>query len=309
MKKLDIGNLMSEARNDRTKNMDQMSVKDLLAVMNAEDGEAVKAVGRVLPAVEEAVRLAAAALRAGGHVYYIGAGTSGRIGVMDAVECGPTFGCTDEFQAILAGGEGAFIKAKEGAEDDEEAAAADMKRHGVRKGDLVIGIAASGRTPYTIAALRYARSLGCPTVAIANNRGSELGRAADVAIEAETGPEVLTGSTRLKAASAQKMICNMISTITMQQLGKTYQNLMVDMRPTNEKLYDRAARIVEEAAGCTKEQAEQALGQCGYHTKTAIVMVLCGLDAAGADRLLDRAGGIVARACQAGRRSAGGGSK
>lgn len=309
MKERDIGSLLSEARNDRTKDMDRMSVGELLAVMNEEDGKVAKAVGRVLPAVEKAVELAVAALRAGGHVYYIGAGTSGRIGVMDAVECGPTFGCTDEFQAILAGGEGAFIKAREGAEDDERAAVADMERHGVKKGDLVIGIAVSGRTPYTIAALRYARRLGCSTAAIANNRESELGHEADVAIEAETGPEVLTGSTRLKAASAQKMICNMISTVTMQQMGKTYENLMVDMRPTNEKLYDRAARIVEEAAGCSKEQAKQALGQCGYHTKTAIVMVLCGLDAAGADRLLAQAGGITARACQAGIRSAGGGSK
>lgn len=306
MARLDIGNLMSEARNDRTKDMDRMSVQELLAVMNEEDGKVAEAVGRELPAIEQAIGLAVKALRAGGHIFYLGAGTSGRIGVMDAVECAPTFGCTDEFQAILAGGEGAFVKAREGAEDDEEAAVSDLKQHGVAGRDLVIGIAASGRTPYTIAALRYARSIGCSTVAIANNKGSELGREADVAIEAMTGPEVLTGSTRLKAASAQKMICNMISTITMQQMGKTYENLMVDMRPTNEKLYDRAGRIVTEATGCLPEQAEEALVQCGYHTKTAIVMLLCGLSAAEANRRLSQAGGVVARACGAQAASGGG---
>lgn len=299
MTKGNIGNLVSEARNDRTRDMDHMSVRQLLEVMNEEDAGVPAAVGRELESIERTVHLAVASLRAGGRVFYVGSGTSGRIGVMDAVECAPTFGCTDEFQAVLAGGDGAFMMAREGVEDDEEEAVADMKKQGLDSRDLVIGIAASGRTPYTIAALRYAASIGCHTVGIANNKNSEVGQAAEVAVEVETGPEVLTGSTRLKAASAQKMVCNMISTITMKELGKTYENLMVDMKPTNGKLVDRARRIVTEATGCSDEAAEHTLTQCGYHTKTAIVMILCRCDAGQAERLLTEQEGFVARACMA----------
>lgn len=296
MAKVNIGHLISETRNPKTREMDGLSVRELLAVMNEEDAGVPSAIGRELASIEQAIGLTVEAVRGGGRVFYVGSGTSGRIGVMDAVECAPTFGCNEEFQAVLAGGSDAFIKAAEGTEDDVEGACADMEALGLTSRDVVIGIAASGRTPYTVTAVSYAREKGCHTVGIANNKGSELGRAAEVAIEVETGPEVLTGSTRLKAASAQKMVCNMISTITMKELGKTYKNLMVDMRPTNGKLVERARRIVMEAAGCTYEEAEAALAKCGQNTKTAIVMLLCGCGAGEAQERLRGKQGFVAAA-------------
>lgn len=298
MAKVDIGHLISETRNPRTREMDRMTVKELLTVMNEEDAGVPAAIGRELASIEQAIGLTVEAIRGGGRVFYVGSGTSGRIGVMDAVECAPTFGCVDEFQAVLAGGSGAFIKAAEGTEDDAKGARMDMEELGLGSQDVVIGIAASGRTPYTVTAVTCAREKGCHTIGIANNKNSELGRAAEVAIEVETGPEVLTGSTRLKAASAQKMICNMISTITMKELGKTYKNLMVDMRPTNGKLAERARRIVMEATGCTYEEAENALAQCGQNTKTAIVMILVRCGAEGARELLEQKRGFVAAAVQ-----------
>ena len=288
--------MISEARNPKTWEMDGLSVRELLAVMNEEDAGVPAAIGRELASIEQAIDLTVEAVRGGGRVFYVGSGTSGRIGVMDAVECAPTFGCSEEFQAVLAGGSGAFIKAAEGTEDDVEGARADMEALGLTSRDVVIGIAASGRTPYTVTAVSCAREKGCHTVGIANNKGSELGLAAEVAIEVETGPEALTGSTRLKAASAQKMVCNMISTITMKELGKTYKNLMVDMRPTNGKLVERARRIVMEAAGCTYEEAQGALAQCGQNTKTAIVMLLCGCGAKEAQERLKEKQGFVAAA-------------
>ena len=296
MAKVNIGHLISEARNPKTREMDGLSVRELLAVMNEEDAGVPAAIGRELASIEQAIDLTVEAVRGGGRVFYVGSGTSGRIGVMDAVECAPTFGCSEEFQAVLAGGSGAFIKAAEGTEDDVEGARADMEALGLTSRDVVIGIAASGRTPYTVTAVSCAREKGCHTVGIANNKGSELGLAAEVAIEVETGPEALTGSTRLKAASAQKMVCNMISTITMKELGKTYKNLMVDMRPTNGKLVERARRIVMEAAGCTYEEAQGALAQCGQNTKTAIVMLLCGCGAKEAQERLKEKQGFVAAA-------------
>lgn len=296
MAKVNIGHLISEARNPKTREMDGLSVRELLAVMNEEDAGVPAAIGRELASIEQAINLTVEAVRGGGRVFYVGSGTSGRIGVMDAVECAPTFGCSEEFQAVLAGGSGAFIKAAEGTEDDVEGARADMEALGLTSRDVVIGIAASGRTPYTVTAVSCAREKGCHTVGIANNKGSELGLAAEVAIEVETGPEALTGSTRLKAASAQKMVCNMISTITMKELGKTYKNLMVDMRPTNGKLVERARRIVMEAAGCTYEEAQGALAQCGQNTKTAIVMLLCGCGAKEAQERLKEKQGFVAAA-------------
>lgn len=300
MANVDISNLMSETRNERTMHMDDMSVRQMLMVMNEEDARVPIAISRELDAIEKTIYLAVETLKAGGRVIYVGSGTSGRIGVMDAVECAPTFGCTDEFMAVLAGGSEAFIKAKEGAEDDEAQAVEDMKEIGLKATDMVIGIAASGRTPHTVSAVSYARKLGCHTAAIATNKNSALGKVAEVAIEVVTGPEVLTGSTRLKSATAQKMICNMISTISMKEIGKTYENLMVDMKPTNLKLIERARRMVMTATGCTYEKAEAVLSQCSYHTKTAIVMLLCHCDAQIAERILADQGGFVAKACQAG---------
>ncbi len=300
MANVKIGHLISEMRNPKTQDMDCLTVRELLEIMNEEDACVPAAIGRELASIERAIGLTVEAVRGGGRVFYVGSGTSGRIGVMDAVECAPTFGCTDEFQAVLAGGSGAFIRAAEGTEDDTEGARADMEALGLTDRDVVIGIAASGRTPYTVAAVTFARERGCRTIGIANNKQSELGQAADVAVEVETGPEVLTGSTRLKAASAQKMVCNMISTITMKELGKTYKNLMVDMRPTNGKLEERARRIVMEATGCAYEAAEEALIKCGQSTKTAIVMLLCGCNAAKARELLAQKQGSVAAAVKTG---------
>ena len=232
--------------------------------MNAEDAHAVEAVHAVLPQVATAIEWAGDSLNAGGRIIYVGAGTSGRLGVLDAVECPPTFGVSHEtVVGIIAGGEGAFVKAAEGAEDHEEAGAADLAAKGLTPHDLVVGLAASGRTPYVVGALRKAREAGCRTVAIACNPGSRIGAEADLAIEPATGPEVLTGSTRLKAGTAQKLVLNMISTGAMARAGKVYENLMVDVKQSNEKLRVRAQNIVMEACGCTRDEARASLEAAG----------------------------------------------
>jgi N-acetylmuramic acid 6-phosphate etherase len=283
-----LGSLATETRNERTADLDAMPVADLLAAMNDEDQTVALAVRRALPRIAEAVGAAEAALRRGGRLIYLGAGTSGRIGLLDAVECPPTFGTAPEqVQGLLAGGPGAFITAVEGAEDDPQGAVADLRAAGLGEADVLVGLAASGRTPYVVGGLRYAREVGAATVSVACNAGAEVSRHAAVAIEVVTGPEVLTGSTRLKAGTAEKLVCNMLSTATMVRLGKVYGNLMVDVRATNAKLVDRARRIVVQATGAAPEEAERALAEAGGHAKTAIVMLLCGLDreaAAGALR-------------------------
>ncbi|WP_298441677.1 N-acetylmuramic acid 6-phosphate etherase, partial [Gordonia sp. (in: high G+C Gram-positive bacteria)] len=225
---------------------------------------------------------------------YLGAGTSGRLGVLDAVECPPTFGTPPEqVVGLIAGGERAFVKAVEGAEDSAELAATELAGIGLTSDDAVVGIAASGRTPYVIGGLDYARGVGASTISVACNRGAVVSGHADVAIEVDNGPEVLTGSTRLKAGTSQKLILNMISTASMVQVGKVYGNLMVDVMPTNEKLVARAQRIVAEATGCSAAEAAAAYDAAGGHAKTAIVMILAGVDAAAARRRLDDAGGFV----------------
>ncbi len=284
----------TESRNPRTATLDAMSVTEFLEVMNAEDRRVADAVAGQIPQIARAVELAVAALRRGGRLIYTGAGTSGRLGVLDAAECPPTFG-TDPEQVIglLAGGQGAMFQAVEGAEDSVELGVADLVAIGLTADDVVVGIAASGRTPYVIGGLDHARSVGAATVAIACNPGSEVGRHADVSIEVDNGPEVLTGSTRLKAGTSQKLILNMISTGTMVRLGKVYGNLMVDVRPTNEKLVARAIGIVQAATGCDAERAEQALAEADNHAKTAIVAILCGIDAEAARARLAEADGFV----------------
>jgi N-acetylmuramic acid 6-phosphate etherase len=237
------------------------------------------------------------ALRAGGRLVYLGAGTSGRLGVLDAAECPPTFGTSPELViGLLAGGDEAMFHAVEGAEDSGERAVADLERIGFGAKDVLVGIAASGRTPYVIAGLGHARRFGAATVSIACNPGAEVSRAAQVSIELDNGPEVLTGSTRLKAGTSQKLVLNMISTAAMVRLGKVYGNLMVDVQPTNEKLVDRAVRIVAEATGCPEDEAQRALDASDGHAKTAIVMILRGVGAAEARERLARADGFVRRA-------------
>ena len=255
----DLKSLMTETRNKNTMNLDEMTPYEIVSVMNGEDEKVVKAVYHVLPEISRTIELAIESLTRKGRIIYIGAGTSGRLGILDAVECPPTFGVDyNTVVGVIAGGEAAFVKAKEGAEDSLELGAEDLKKISLKREDIVIGLAASGRTPYVIGAFRYASELGCRKVAISCNDNSEISKEADIAIELLTGPEVLTGSTRLKAGTAEKMVLNMISTASMVGIGKVYQNLMVDVRTTNEKLVNRAENIVMEAVGCNREEAREA---------------------------------------------------
>ncbi|WP_198411544.1 N-acetylmuramic acid 6-phosphate etherase [Cryobacterium sp. TMT2-14] len=289
-----LATLGTETANDHTTDLDTMSVADLLTVMNQEDRTVPVAVAAALPAIENAVNAIVGARRRGGRLIYLGAGTSGRLGVLDAVECPPTFG-TDpgEVLGLIAGGERAFLQAVEGAEDDPDLAVNDLRAVGLTVADVVVGIAASGRTPYVIGGLDHARSVGAATVSVACNLGAEISRHADVAIEVDTGPEVLTGSTRLKAGSAQKLVCNMLSTASMIRTGKVFHNLMVDVQPTNAKLVDRARRIVSDATGADPDTAAAAIDQAGGHAKTAVVMLLTDTDFPTATARLEQAHGDV----------------
>lgn len=291
---VDLTKLSTEARNERTWALDSMTSLEIATAMNEEDGRVIEAVRLVLPKIAEAIDWATDALESGARIIYMGAGTSGRLGVLDAVECPPTFGVdSSRVVGLIAGGEGAFVKAVEGAEDSMELGEGDLSALDVSKDDIVIGLAASGRTPYVIGGLRYARSVGCKTVAIACNADSAIGREADLAIEPVPGPEVLTGSTRLKAGTAQKLVLNMISTGSMVRIGKAYQNLMVDVQATNEKLVARSHNIVVEACGCTVEQAMEALDRAGGHVKTAIVSILLDCDVDTARARLEESRGHV----------------
>ena len=296
---IDLTKLVTETRNPNTMELDQMTPLELVSVMNQEDLNVVVGVKEVLPQVAQAIEWAVSSLEAGGRIVYFGAGTSGRLGVLDAVECPPTFGVSpDVVVGLIAGGEKAFVRAVEGAEDSLELCEEELKKIGLNKNDIAIGIAASGRTPYVIGGLRYARSLGCKTVAIACNKGSEVGKEAELAIEPSCGPEVLTGSTRLKAGTAQKMILNMISTGSMVGVGKAYQNLMVDVQQTNKKLVVRAQNITMAATGCTREEAAQALEQADGNAKLAIVMLLTQMPVEEAKAKLEAAHGHVRGALQ-----------
>lgn len=297
---LDLTKLTTEQRNPKTMELDSFSPIEIARVMNEENTNVIKAIDEVLPQVASAIEWAGEALNAGGRIIYMGAGTSGRLGVLDAVECPPTFGVSyDTVVGLIAGGEGAFVKAAEGAEDNAEAGAADLAALELESRDIVIGIAASGRTPYVIGGLRYANEAGCRTVAIACNKDSAVGAEAQLAIEPVTGPEVLTGSTRLKAGTAQKLVLNMISTGSMVAAGKVYQNLMVDVKQSNEKLRVRAQNIVMMATDCTREQAAEALAACDNHVKGAIAMLLLDCDATAAEAALDEAHGHVRAAVEA----------
>lgn len=298
---MELDGLTTEARHPRTTDLDRLPTAELLGLMNAEDATVPARVGAALPQITAAVEVVAAALRGGGRLIYLGAGTSGRIGLLDAVECPPTFSTPpEEVVGLLAGGPQAFMKAVEGAEDDPRRAVADLDALGLTDRDVVVGLAASGRTPYVIGGLRHARRVGAATVSVACNLGALISAEADVAIEVDTGPEVITGSTRLKAGTAQKLVCNMLSTATMVRLGKVYTNLMVDVAPTNAKLVDRARRIVVTATGASEVEAASALQDAGGHAKTAIVMLLTGSTAEVAVRRLREAGGQVRDVLHAG---------
>ena len=299
---VDLSQLTTEQRNPRTMGLDTFTPLEIAKAMNAEDARAVEAVGEVLPQVATAIEWAAVALAGGGRIVYLGAGTSGRLGVLDAVECPPTFGVSeDTVIGLIAGGKDAFVCAREGVEDDLEEGARDLGGIRLEPRDIVVGLAASGRTPYVIGGLAYARKVGCKTVSIACTPHSSVGKVADLAIEPVTGPEVLTGSTRLKAGTAQKMILNMISTGAMTRVGKVYQNLMVDVKQTNAKLHARAQRIVMQATDCTAEEAASALDAAEGNVKVALTSILLGIAPDAARTALDAADGRVRDALTAAR--------
>lgn len=277
----ELGQLVSEARNPATMQIDLMSTAEILESMNAEDAKVAEAVRRELPQITRAVDVIVAAFKAGARLIYMGAGTSGRLGVLDASECPPTFGVPEEMViGLIAGGDRALRHPIEGAEDDQDEGRRDLEKIALTAGDVVVGIAVSGRTPYVIGALDYAKSIGAATVALSCNPGSVIASMADIAISPMVGPEALTGSTRLKSGTAQKLVLNMLTTASMVRIGKTYENLMVDLSVSNEKLAARATRILVEVTGCSPDEAERYLMQAGNNVKLAILMALTGLDAA-----------------------------
>ena len=294
---LNLKNMSTETRNQNTMNLDTMTPMELVQVMNQEDVKVPAAITPALPQIAKCVEWAIESISSGGRIIYMGAGTSGRLGVLDAVECPPTFGVSPEtVVGLIAGGEKAFVKAVEGAEDSRELGHDDLVNIGLESRDIVIGIAASGRTPYVLGGLDYAKQTGCHTVAISCNPGSAIGQAAELAIEVVPGPEVLTGSTRLKAGTCQKLILNMISTATMVSTGKAYQNLMVDVMQTNEKLHVRAQNIVMEATGVDRETAKEKIAAANGSAKTAITMILADCSVEEALERLEKAHGHVRQA-------------
>ena len=291
--------LTTESQNEQTMQIDTAQPMDILRMMNEEDKKIAQAVENVLQDVEVAVNYAFESFKQGGRLIYMGAGTSGRLGVLDAVECPPTFSTDPSMvQGIIAGGENAFIKAVEGAEDKPEAGVEDLKKIGLNEKDTVIGIAASGRTPYIIGALKYARSVKAKTVALSCNENALISKEADTAIEVVVGPEVLTGSTRLKAATAHKMILNMISTSSMILLGKAYENLMIDVHVSNEKLKERAINIIMKVTDVSYDQALQALEAADLQVKIAIVMIKRNLNKEEAMKILEQFDGYVRKAIE-----------
>ncbi|MGB3544452.1 N-acetylmuramic acid 6-phosphate etherase [Rubrivirga sp.] len=295
----ELKSLSTEKRNPRTLNIDRADLEDVLGMIHAEDQIAVSAVTSELPYIAEAVRIVEAAFRNGGRLFYCGAGTSGRLGVLDAAECPPTFGTPPELvQGLIAGGREAMFQAQEGAEDLESNGADAMVEAGVTSNDVVCGIAASRRTPYVVGAVEKARQIGAKTLFVTCNPRSEFALEVDVAICADVGPEPIMGSTRMKSGTATKLILNMISTATMVRLGKVYQNMMVDLQMTNLKLVERSKRIVMTAAEVDYDTATTALEAADGHVKTALVMLLANVDADHAKRRIEDGDGFVRRAIE-----------
>lgn len=293
---VELQKIATEQRNPNTMNIDTLSTLDMVKLINREDHRVADAVGEVTDKIAQAVDVIAEKLAAGGRLIYCGAGTSGRLGILDAVECPPTYSTDPEtVQALMAGGYGAIFKAVEGAEDSKELGVQDMQNIHFCQKDVLVGIAASGRTPYVRGCMEYAKQLGAPTISVTCCPGSELDQFADIGIAPAPGPEVVTGSTRMKSGTAQKMVLNMLSTGAMIKLGKVYGNLMVDVKPSNEKLIRRCVTIVCSAAECTEAEATKALEACDYRPKVAIVMVLRGVDADTACAMLQKAEGRIAK--------------
>ena len=284
-----LSTLITEQRNPNSMHVDSLSALEIVQLMNQEDKQVPLAIEKCLSQIAQAVECIVAAFQQGGRLVYIGAGTSGRLGVLDASECPPTFGVSPEMvKGIIAGGEQALRHPIEGAEDSKAQAVVDLQTIHFSSKDVLVGIAASGRTPYVIGALEYAKSLGSVTASIASNPNSAMANIVDIAIDTVVGPEVLTGSSRLKSGTAQKLVLNMLTTASMILMGKCYQNLMVDVQASNEKLKARAIRIVMQATDCDKSLAEETLKQADQNAKLAIMMILSGLDRVQAEALLEK---------------------
>jgi N-acetylmuramic acid 6-phosphate etherase len=293
----EIKNLITEARNPATFDIDSKSTLQILRLINAEDKKVPKSIEKAIPRIARGVELIVKSFKQGGRLFYIGAGTSGRLGVLDAAECPPTFGTDPKMiKGIIAGGYKCLIRSREGVEDNLKAGAINLKRAGLKKEDVVVGIAASRRTPYVLGALKYAKKVKANTIFVCCNPGKGLKVKPDVTISPLLGPEVITGSTRMKAGTAQKLILNMLTTCTMIKMGKVYQNLMVDLQAKSQKLSERSKRIIMEVTGVNYKQAEKYLRLSGGEVKTALVMILAKVDEIEAEKRLKRAGGFVRKA-------------
>ena len=294
---MDLNSINTEQRNSKTTHIDTMSTLDMVKLINEEDKKVAVAVGEEAEHIAAAVDVIAGQLGQGGRLVYVGCGTSGRLGILDAVECPPTYSTDpEEVIGLIAGGNEAIFRAKEGAEDDPVQGVEDLKKINFSSRDVLVGIAASGRTPYVLGAMEYARKLGAHVIGISCSTGSQVEQAAEIAITPLPGPEVVTGSTRLKSGTGQKMVLNMLSTGAMIKLGKVYGNLMVDVKPSNEKLVERCKRIVCQATGVDYDTAARTLQACGYRAKVAIVMLKTGTDAHRAEQLLAQHDNRVAAA-------------
>jgi len=297
---LDLNKMITEGRNPASETIDQLTTEQMLTVINQEDQKVALAVEAILPQIARAVDAITAAFAAGGRLIYCGAGTSGRLGILDASECPPTFGSPPEqVQGLIAGGHRAILQAVENAEDNRQQGAIDLQNVDFSAGDILVGIAASGRTPYVLGAMEYAEQCGAVVIALSCNPQGEMAAKAAIALTPVVGPEVITGSSRLKAGTAQKMVLNMLTTGAMIRSGKVFGNLMVDVEATNHKLVKRQIKIVMQATDCDTTTAEQALNACHGHCKTAIVMLLADLDAVQATALLEQHRGFIRQALAA----------
>lgn len=294
---IDLSTLTTEGRNSASANIDMLDTEAMLRVINREDQKVALAVEQVIPAITQAVDAIVSAFKKGGRLIYCGAGTSGRLGILDASECPPTYGTPrEQVVGLIAGGHRAILQAVENAEDSLTLGVDDLKSLNFNANDVLVGIAASGRTPYVIAAMEYAKSLRATTISLTCNAGSPMTQIADIAITPVVGAEVVTGSSRMKAGTAQKLVLNMLTTGAMIRSGKVYGNLMVDVEATNQKLVQRQVNIVMEATGCDSDEAKHALQTSNGHCKTAILMVLAQVDAEEAARLLADNGGFIRQA-------------
>lgn len=297
MDRLNLGKLTTESRNQNTLDIDQVSTLEMVKKINDEDKKVAIAVENELPQIAKAIDSIVERMKKGGRLIYIGAGTSGRLGILDASECPPTYGVSEELvQGIIAGGQEAIFRAKEGAEDSKELAIIDLKDKNINENDTIVGLAASGRTPYVIGGLEYANEIGALTVSVTCNKDSGVAKVSQISIAPVVGPEAVTGSTRLKSGTAQKLVLNMLSTGTMIKMGKVYGNLMVDVKATNEKLVERSKKIVCEATGVSIQESEEVLKETDFDVKLAIFMILSNLEKEVAKEKLENSNGYIKEA-------------